>query len=160
MARLSDLKLSYRLYMKGYIYRSFDWRPGAVLRKPLSESKIACVSTASYFLPHQEPFDESIRGGDFSYREIPSDASLASMGLSHRSDAFDETGLLADYNLAMPVDRLRELAAAGEIGAVGPRHFSFQGSIPAPGRLMKTTAPEVAAKLISDGVDAVLLTPA
>ncbi len=160
MARISDLKLSYRIYMKSYIYRSHDWRPGAVLRKPLSEAKVACVTTVSYFLPEQEPFDETIRGGDFSYREIPSDANLASMGLSHRSDAFDDKGLLEDYNLAMPVDRLREMAAAGEIGSAASRHFSFQGSIPAPGRLMKTTAPEVAGKLKADGVDVALLTPA
>ncbi len=160
MAKLSDLKLTYRLYMKGYIYRSYDWRPGAVLRKPLSESRVACVTTASYFLPEQEPFDESIRGGDFSYRELPSDANLASMGLSHRSDAFDETGLLEDYNLALPVGRLQEMAEAGEIGSVASSHFSFQGSIPAPGRLTKTTAPEVAEMLKADGVDVVLLTPA
>jgi D-proline reductase (dithiol) PrdB len=82
------------------------------------------------------------------------------MGLSHRSDAFDETGLLADHNLALPVDRLKEMAKAGEIGSVAPRHFSFQGSIPAPGRLTKMTAPEVAEALKSDEVDAVLLTPA
>ena len=159
MAKLSDLKLTYWLYMKGYVYRSHDWRPGAVLRKPLSEATIACVSTASFTLPEQAPFDESVRGGDFSYREIPSEADLASMGISHRSDAFDEKGLLADHNLAIPVDRLREMAAAGEIGAVAENHYSFQGSIPAPGRLIKMTAPEVAAKLTEAGVDAVVLTP-
>ena len=159
MAQLSDLKLSYRLYMTGYIYRTFDWKPGAVLRKPLSEARIACVTTASYSLPDQEPFDESHRGGDFSYREIPAGADLTGMGLSHRSDAFDGQGLLEDYNLALPVDRLREMAEAGEIGAVAPRQFSFQGSIPAPGRLVKISAPEVAEKLREDQVDAVLLTP-
>ena len=159
MAKLSDLKLTYRLYMKGYIYRSYDWQLGAVLEKPPSEARIAVVTTSSFFLPGQEPFDEAIRGGDFSYREIPLEANLRSLGISHRSDAFDEKGLLADANLALPLDRLKEMAAAGEVGSVAPRHFSFQGSIPAPGRLMKVTAPEVAAKLKSDGVDAVLLTP-
>ncbi|MCP5111231.1 MAG: hypothetical protein GY953_10385 [bacterium] len=159
MANLSDLKLTYRLYMKGYRCRSFDWRPGAWLEIPLSEARIAIVTTASFHLPNQEPFDESLRGGDFSYRELPADCDLTSLRLSHRSDAFDETGLLADQNLALPLDRLRELAAAGEIGSVAPRHFSFQGSIPAPGRLLKSTAPEVAGKLEADGVDAVFLTP-
>lgn len=159
MASLSDLKLTYRIYMKGYRYRSFDWRPGAVLEKPLPEAKLAVVTTASFHLPEQPPFDESIRGGDFSYRELPADCDLVSLRMAHRSDAFDETGLQADANLALPLDRLREMAAAGEIGGVAPRHFSFQGSIPAPGRLMNLTAPEVAEKLKADGVDAVLLTP-
>jgi D-proline reductase (dithiol) PrdB len=159
MATLSDLKLTYRLYMKGYIYRSHDWRPGAVLQKPLSEARIACVTTASYTLPSQEPFDEKVRGGDFSYRVIPSDADLSTLQISHRSDAFDPDGLLADYNVALPVDRLREMAEAGEIGAVAGKHYSFQGSIPAPGRLVKMTAPEVAGQLAADGVDGVILTP-
>lgn len=159
MAKLSDLKFTYRLYMKGYRYRSFDWRPGAKLTKPLNQSRIAVVTTASFHLPEQAPFDESFRGGDFSYRELPADCDLSTLGISHRSDAFDETGLLADQNLALPLDRLHEMAAAGEIGSVAPRHFSFQGSMPAPGRLLKMTAPEVAEKLHADAVDAVLLTP-
>jgi hypothetical protein len=33
------------------------------------------------------------------------------------------------------------------------------GSISAPGRLIKSTAPEVARMLVEDAVDAVLLTP-
>lgn len=159
MARLSDLKFTYRLYMKSYSYRSCDWSPGAVLSKPLPEAIIACVTTASFHLPEQAPFDESIRGGDYSYREIPTGADLRTLKIAHRSDAFDETGILSDYNLALPVDRLQEMAAAGEIGGVAPRHFSFQGSIPAPNRLLKMTAPDVAGKLRSDAVDAVLLTP-
>lgn len=159
MARLSDLKLSYRLYMKGYIYRHFDWRPGARLEKPLGEARIAVITTASFYLPGQPPFDKSIRGGDFSCRTIPAGADLATLGLSHRSDAFDATGLQADANLALPLTRLARMAADGEIGSVAPRHFSFQGSIPAPGRLLKKTAPEVAEAFHQDQVDAVLLTP-
>lgn len=159
MATLSDLKLTYRIYMKGYRYRSVDWRPGTVLKKPLSESRLAVVTTASYHLPDQEPFDEKFRGGDFSYRELPVDCDLQSLRMSHRSDAFDDAGLRADSNLALPLDRLREMVAAGEVGSVSHRHFTIQGSIPAPGRLVKFTAPEIAAKLREDAVDAVLLTP-
>jgi hypothetical protein len=47
----------------------------------------------------------------------------------------------------------------GTIGDVNWRHFSFMGAITAPGRLMTRTAPEVAALLVEDQVDAVLLTP-
>jgi D-proline reductase (dithiol) PrdB len=159
MARLSDLKWTYWLYMKGYVYRSFDWRPGARLEKPLAEARVAVVTTASFHLPDQAPFDESIRGGDYSYRVLPADCDLSALRTSHRSDAFDKAGLLADPNLALPLDRLREMAAAGEISSVAPRHFTFQGSIPAPGRLLKQSAPEVARLLRDDGVDAVLLTP-
>lgn len=159
MAKLSDLKLTYWVYMKAYRYRSTEWRPGAELRKPLSEARVAVITTAAFHLPDQPPFDETFRGGDYSYRVIPADADLGSLGIAHKSDAFDATGIERDKNLALPLDRLRELAAEGLIGSVAPRHFSFMGSIPAPGRLVAETAPEAAAMLREDEVDAVLLTP-
>ena len=55
--------------------------------------------------------------------------------------------------------RLRELGRSGRIGSVNHRHISFMGSITAPGRLVKQTAPEAARLLAADGVDAALLVP-
>ncbi|HEX8984020.1 MAG TPA: glycine/sarcosine/betaine reductase selenoprotein B family protein [Bryobacteraceae bacterium] len=81
------------------------------------------------------------------------------MNIGHRSDAFDGRGIAADKNLALPLDRLKSLTAEGVIGCVAPRHFSFMGSISAPGRLINNSAPEVAQLLAEDAVDAVLLTP-
>jgi D-proline reductase (dithiol) PrdB len=65
----------------------------------------------------------------------------------------------SDPNLAFPVDRLRELAQSARIGSVNHRHISFMGSITAPGRLIKQTAPEAARLLAADGVDVALLVP-
>jgi D-proline reductase (dithiol) PrdB len=78
---------------------------------------------------------------------------------THRSRSYDHAGVHADPNLAFPLDRLHELAADGVIGAVNHRHFSFMGSITAPGRLMSRSAPAVADALVADGVEAVLLIP-
>lgn len=159
MARLSDLKLKYRLYMQAYPYRHIDWRPGTQLRKRLCESKIAVVTSAAFYKAGQEPFDPAVRGGDYSYREIGADTALETLRIGHKSDAFDHTGIEKDKNLALPLDRLRELKQEGVIGEVAKRHYSLMGSITAPGRLVTTTAPEIASKLAEDGVDAVLLTP-
>ena len=159
MAKLSDLKLKYRLYMQMYPYRHVDWRPGAQLRKPFSESRIAVVTSAAFYGAGQEPFDPSVRGGDYSYREIPEDIPLETLRIGHKSDAFDHTGIEKDKNLALPLDRLQELKREGLIGEVAKRHYSLMGSITAPGRLVKITAPEIARKLAEDGVHAVLLTP-
>lgn len=159
MAKLSDLKLAYRLYMQTYRYRNVDWRPGTVLSKPLSQARIAVVTTAALYRPDQPPFDASIKGGDWSYREIAADSRLATLGIAHKSDAFDHSGLERDKNLVLPLDRLSELAADAFIGSVAPRHFSFMGSISAPQRLIDLTAPEVAVMLGEDQVDGVLLTP-
>jgi D-proline reductase (dithiol) PrdB len=159
MAKISDLKLTYQLFMKAYPYRRVDWNPGARLKRPLREARVAVVTTAAFFAPDQPPFDASIRGGDCSYRVISRDADLSTLRIAHRSDAFDIRGIESDKNLALPLDRLKELAGEGVIGAVAPRHFSFMGSIAAPRRLIAETAPEVARMLLEDAVDAVLLTP-
>jgi len=78
---------------------------------------------------------------------------------THRSESFDHEGMHRDPNLAFPLDRLRELAEHGRIGSVNRRHLSFMGSITAPGRLVRDTAPEAARRLVADGVDAALLVP-
>ena len=159
MARLTDLSFKNRLFMKTYRYRTFDWSPGSVLRKPLERARVAVITTAAFYLPHQSPFNDEIKGGDVSYREIPVDADLKSLLIGHKSDAFDQSGIAQDPNLALPVDRLREMEQEKVIGAVSHRHFSFIGSITAPGRLVAQSAPEVAALLKKDGVDVALLTP-
>ena len=159
MAKITDLKFAYQVFMKAYPYRKVDWRPGARLKKPLSEARVAVVTTAAFFRPRQPPFDTSIRGGDYSYRVIPIDTDLSTLQIAHRSDAFDIRGIATDKNLALPLDRLKSMARDGVIGSVAPRHFSFMGSIAAPGRLIARTAPEVARILLDDEVSAVLLTP-
>ncbi len=159
MARLSDLKPKYRVFMQTYRYRSVDFGGGARLSRPIEQARVALVTTAGFHLPDQEPFDESVRGGDDSFRIIPADADVSQLRSSHRSDAFDHAGIEADPNVALPLERLRELAAEGRIGGVAPRHLSFMGSITAPARLIRQTAPQAAELLRADGVEAVVLTP-
>lgn len=159
MARLEDLKLSERLFMQTYRYRSVDWSPGARLRRSLHALRLALISSAGLHLPSQPPFDLKRRGGDCSFREIPAGADIGELRISQRSTAFDRTGALQDRNLVFPLDRLRELVEGGEAGSLSPRHFSFMGSITAPGRLVAETAPAIATRLREDGADAVLLVP-
>ncbi len=159
MADITDLPLSTRLFLKAYRWRRIDPVPSARLGKPLEECKVALVSTAGLVLPEQEPFDNDRKGGDWSSREIPFAADPRTLIDAHRSQSYDHSGVHADANLAFPLDRLRELQNEGAIGAINHRHFSFMGSITAPGRLMKESAPAAADALVSDGVDAVLLVP-
>jgi D-proline reductase (dithiol) PrdB len=159
VARISDLPLSLRLFLRAYRWRRIDPVPSAPLNKPLREAKVAIVSTAGLVLPGQERFDMEVKGGDWSWREVPFDADATTFIDAHRSDSYDHGGVHADANLAFPLDRLRELAEEGVVGEVNHRHFSFMGSITAPGRLMADSAPRVAAALEEDAVDAVLLVP-
>lgn len=159
MARISDLPLWLRAVLGAYPWRRIDPVPLAPAGRPLRECRLALVTTAGLVPPGQAPFDESVRGGDFSYRVIPADADVRRLEEHHRSESFDHAGIRMDANLAFPLDRLRELARLGEIGEVAPRHLSFMGSITAPGRLTSRTAPEAAQLLVDDRVDVALLFP-
>lgn len=159
MVRVRDLKFSLRAFARTYPWRKIDPIPVARLAKPIVRCRVALVSTAGLVVPGDPPFDDGIRGGDFSHRVIPSDTNVQELEEHHRSDAFDHSGIEADRNLGLPLDRLRELAAAGAIGEVGPRHVSLMGSITAPGRLVRRTLPEITDLFVDDRIDAVLLVP-
>jgi D-proline reductase (dithiol) PrdB len=159
MASLSDLSLKYRFFMRTYRYRKVDWKPGSRLAKPLSQARLALVTTAGFYRPEQAPFDESIRGGDCSFRILPEHTVLDTLLVGQKSEAFDPSGLKQDKNLAFPLQRFKELEKVGMIGRVNERHVSFMGSITAPGRLIRETGPEAVRILAEDQVDAVFLTP-
>ena len=159
MAEPKELSPSLRLFLRAYRWRRIDPVPWALLAKPLSQSRLALVSSAGLVLPGQPPFDPSVRGGDPSFREIPADADPRSLVDSHRSQAYDHEGIHSDPNLALPLDRVRELAERGRIGSVNRRHLSCMGSITATGRFVRQTAPEAARLLVEDGVDVAILVP-
>jgi D-proline reductase (dithiol) PrdB len=159
MALLDELSLPERLFLKTYPWRRIDPVPWWPLGKPLAESRAALVTSAGFVLPGQERFSNEVHGGDVSFREIPEDADVSSLIETHRSKSFDHSGIRSDPNLGLPLDRFRELVAAGRLGALNHRHLSFMGSITAPGRLVRDTAPEAARRLAEDGVDVALLVP-
>ena len=159
MGDLSEFSLKYRLFLKAYPWRRVDPVPWAPLKKPLKESRAALVSSAGLVGPGQDPFDDSIRGGDYSFREISADTDVSTLMDTHRSDLYDHAGLRQDPNLAFPLDRLGELVGSGRIGTLNRRHLTFMGSITAPNRLVKKTAPLAVRKLVEDGVDIALLVP-
>ncbi len=159
MGDLSEFPLKYKIFLRTYKWRRIDPVPWASVCKPLSESRLGLVSSAGFVLPGQEPFDEGYKGGDPSFRAIPSDSDPTSFVEHHKSDAFGHEGILNDPNLAFPLDRLHELAASGIIGSVASQHLSCMGSITAPSRLIKQTAPEAAEIFVRDQVDLALLVP-
>lgn len=159
MPTLDQLSFALRTTLRVYPWRRVDPVPCARLRKPLTHSRVALVTTAGLVPPGQAPFDDGVKGGDCSYRIISGNADVSSLGEFHRSESFDHAGIAEDRNVAFPLDRLRELARDSEIGEVAPRHLSFMGSITAPGRLIKHTAPEAVRLLVNDHVDIALLVP-
>jgi D-proline reductase (dithiol) PrdB len=159
VASYDELPLRMRLFLRTYRWRSNELRAVAPIRRPLPEARIALVSSAGLVLAGDEPFDMRLRGGDPSYRIVPSEADPASLVDSHRSEAFDHAGMRDDPNLAFPLERMRELEAAGVIGSLAPRAVSVMGSITAPGRFVRETAPAIVELLRADRVDGALLVP-
>lgn len=156
---MDEFSLPIRMFLKAYPWRKIDPLPWAPLKKPLAECRLGLVTTAGFTTPSQAPFDESIKGGDVSYRVIPADIDLKTLRENHRSHSFDHAGITADPNLALPITRAQELAQSGQVGSVNHRHLSFMGSIIAPGRLRTQTAPEAAKLFLEDKVDIALLAP-
>ena len=159
MGEIKEFSLVNRTFLRAYPWRKIDPVPWTPLEKPLSECRLALVSSAAFVTPDQRAFDDSVRGGDPSFRSIPSDFPSADLIDTHSSDSFDHEGMVRDPNLAFPIDRVRELVESGRIQSVGGEHISFMGSITAPRRLVRDTAPEVASRLLEDQVDVALLVP-
>jgi D-proline reductase (dithiol) PrdB len=137
--------------------------PWAPVSKPLSESKVALLSTAGLSMQDDEPFDmdgERARPtwGDPSWRKIRSDATSATIRANH---LHIDTGYIErDLNVALPLDRLRELVGAGGVGAMADTHYSimgFQGNDRSV--LENESAPAIADAMRSEEVDLALLTP-
>lgn len=159
MADFGELPLKYRLPLIAYPWRRIDPVPWAKLRRPLRDARIALVTSAGLFRPGIDRDFGTREGEGRSARFLPADVDLASLAIGQTSDAFDRAAIERDRNLALPLDRLRDLHTAGEVGDIAPRHPSFNGSLIAPGRFMRDTAPLVAEALAKDAVDAVLFVP-
>jgi len=137
--------------------------PWAPLRKPLSEARVALVSTAGLSMKGDAPFDMEYERqhptrGDGSFRRLRADATAADVEANH---LHIDTGFIArDLNVALPLDRLREEVAQGRVGAMADTHYSvmgYQGNDPS--RLENESAPAIADAMKSEEVDLALLAP-
>ena len=155
MVSLRKLDHLSRFFLKFYRGQRYKTSPHTPLRLPLNACNVALITTAGFFLDGQAPYEK----GDCSYREIPNSIQTQALKSGHKSAAYDERGIEIDPNLALPLDRFRELETEGKIGSLNRRHFSFMGSITKPKRLITQTAPEVGQLLKTDGVDVAFLTP-
>ena len=155
MPRLEDLSDTARQGHLNFPAMEHDDAPFAPLAKPLSEAKLALVTTAGLHLRDDTPFSS----GDQTYRTIPSSSRASDIIQSHTSIGFDRTAFMRDINISFPLDRLRELVDRGTVGSLSERFYSFMGAHRDPKRIVEETGPEVARRLLDEGVDAVLLTP-
>lgn len=152
MARMEDLIETEQEHMRSLPLNEFDSTPWAE-GPPLSERRVAIVTSAGLSLRGEEAFGL----GAADYRVIPATTKSADILMNHVSVNFDRTGFQDDVNIVFPIDRLKEMAADGEIGSVADFHYSFMGATdPA---LLEDSARALAGMLREDKVNAVILTP-
>ena len=159
MPRLETLSEVQRRTLEFFPCWEHDDTPWVTLSRPLSDCKVALVTSAGLHLRGDKPFNRDDPGGESTYRVIPSDCNPVDVVQSHFSIGFDHTGIYRDLNVTFPVDRLRELSEGGKIGSLSANFYSFMGALRDPSRVIAETAPEVARQLEAEGVDVALLTP-
>lgn len=155
MVRLADLHPVEADHMR---HQASQMRPMApapwIKPKPLAESTVAIISTAGLHRRSDTPF----KPGAVDYRLLPGDLEFADVVISHVSTNFDRSGFQRDPNLWFPLDRLREMASAGEIGGVSNWHYAFMGAQPNHQALAQA-GEEVGRLLAADEVDVALMVP-
>jgi len=152
MARLEEMPEPMRSHLATLPCPTFNAKPWA--KGPtLDQRRVAIISTAGLHRRNDRPFEGM--AGD--YRVISGDCTAKDLVMTHISTNFDRTGFQQDWNIAFPLDRLRELAAEGVVGSVANYHYSFMGATPP--EEMESAARRLAALLKGDSVDAVLLVP-
>lgn len=142
----------------GSMITKSDFIPLARLQKPLSQTRLTFVSSAGIQLKGSMPFDVVHPVGDFSFRCVPSESLVSELEIHQIK--YPTTGALRDLNVIFPIERLQELAVAGEIGGLTTNLFSFIGYQMDPERFEHTLAEEIADAVVAEGAEAVLLCPA
>ena len=160
MPRLETLIEVQRNMLQMYPCMEHDDAPWTPMRKPLSESRVALVTSAGLHLRDDKPFISDTRGkGDSSYRVLPSNTPASEIIQSHTSIGFDHTGIYRDINVTYPIDRLEELREQGVIGSLADNYYSFMGAQRDTTEMATETGPEVARRMLEEGVEVVFLTP-
>jgi len=150
--RLSELPEVEARHLANIKCPTFDDTP-PLAGPPLAQRRVVLISTAGLHARGDRPFQP----GDATYRVIPAETPAGDLVMSHISVNFDRTGFQQDLNVVFPIDRLRELHAAGDVGSLSAVHYSFMGAFdPA---MAEQHAQQLAGLLKRDRVDAAVLVP-
>ena len=120
-------------------------------------------SSAALALATDKPFDQEIERqnpwfSDPSFRVIPRDTTAKDIRVYHLH--INPEFIQQDINCGLPVKRLVELEANGEIGSAAQSHYSYIGYTCQPERLLNESVPAIVGKLREENVEVVVLVPA
>ena len=128
---------------------AYDEGPFTPLRKPLSESRLALVTSSGHFVQGHDP-------EPFGVKNMSREEATERLRVRHAG--YDIRGAQADPNVTFPYERLLELERDSVIGELVSVAYSFVGAC-AQMRLLKRTGPDWVQMLQEQRVDAALLVP-
>ena len=143
-----------------YPWYQTEGDPFAHLGKPAAQTRFALITTGGYSIAgEQEPMKPvpNFGGDPPQVREIPLDVDPAKLEINH--PGYDHRFAKEDINVNLPLDRLREMVAAGEIGSLADPSRVFMGLVVDVAPLLRETIPQLIEALRSDSVEAALLVP-
>lgn len=125
--------------------------------KPLNECTISLLTSGGVSQCSMPAFNPDARN---DHRLDPIDRHVDAGDFQIHDSYYDHSDADNDINCIFPVERIRELAAAGEIGAVANRLWSgFMGRIYNRSKVQEESGPAFADALTEDGVDILVAAP-
>lgn len=132
------------------------WTP---MSRSLTDCTVCLITTGGLHLKTDKPFNMDDPQGDPTFRSIPATVTQAELTITH--NYYNHADADRDFNILLPLDRVRELAASGVLGGVAPTHYSFMGHIDGPhvATLENEILPALIERIQSERPDFVFLTP-
>ncbi len=124
---------------------------------PRAQWRVGLFTTAGAHVAGQEPFDITSPHGDASLREIPDDVAMEDIRFAHSH--YDTTRAEDDPNVVLPIEPLRALVEAGDVGSASPVHVGMMGWNPDPTELIASGTAAVVDVFASHDVDVVVMSP-
>ncbi len=137
------------------------WAPAT---RRLAETTVTLLTSAGLYVDGEQPSFDLERErreptwGDPGWRRLPGRVAPGSLAMAHLH--LNHADILADHNVALPVDVLAELVAEGLAGGATREHVSVMGyQEHGLAGWRDETAPAIVSFLRELGSDAVVLAP-
>jgi len=140
-----------------------EYIPWTPMKKPMSQTTFALVTSAGISLKTDPPFDmerekrEAV-WGDRSFRSVPRGTTEKDIEVNHLH--INTNHIKQDINVILPLARMTEFEQEKIIGHLAPTAYSFYGFQWQNNDFLKEAIEPISKKMKLEGVEAVLMTPA
>ena len=137
-------------YPKPYVWSHYEDVPFTPLAKPLSESRVGLVTTASPLRRAEDKQPKTVWSGETA---TPPDALYTDDLAWDRDNTHTQ-----DVESFLPIRHLQRFVAEGRVGSLAPRFHGVPTDY-SQRRTIERDAPQVLERCGEDGVDVALLVP-